>query len=391
MDTAIVGLQWGDEGKGKVVDYFLSHANHSHCIRFNGGNNAGHTVEKDGKTYKLSLIPTGILTPNILNVISRGVVVDPVHFLHEIKILKDAGIAVSPSNLIIDAGCALITPDHRRVDSEKNSAIGTTGRGIGPAYEDFYARRSLRVGDLALPDHVLEEKFKNFFTNYSQWLMDFRSTILPYVIFDSAKYYQDIDGKVLFEGAQGMMLDVFHGSYPYVTSSSTNPAFASVITGRHNITNIVGVTKAYSTRVGNGPFPTELHTGPEAEVLSTIGREVGTVTGRKRRVGWLDLAQVKRSCEISGCRSIVVTKLDVLDSLGEISVGIGPLANEWVQTDNHMQYKTFAGWQVNTRDVTSWEQLPNQAKQYLEFIEDFLNISVKFISTGPDSSSMISV
>lgn len=391
MDTAIVGLQWGDEGKGKVVDYLLSFNRHSHCIRFNGGNNAGHTVEKDGKTYKLSLIPTGILTPNVKNVISRGVVFDPVHFLHEIKILKDAGIAVSPNNLIIDAGCALITPDHRRIDSEKNSNIGTTGRGIGPAYEDFYARRSLRVGDLALPDHVLEEKFKNLFTNYSQWLMDFRRTILPYVIFDSAKYYQDVNGKVLFEGAQGMMLDVFHGSYPYVTSSSTNPAFASVVTGRHNITEIVGVTKAYSTRVGNGPFPTELNSGPAADVLSTVGREVGTVTGRKRRVGWLDLAQVKRSCEISGCRSIIVTKLDVLDSLSEIMVGIGPLANEWTPTKQDIQYKTFTGWQVNTQGLTRWNQLPNGAIQYLEFIEDFLNIPVQFVSTGPVSSSMIMI
>lgn len=390
MDTAVVGLQWGDEGKGKVIDYLLSQNAHSHCLRFNGGNNAGHTVEKNGKTYKLSLIPTGILTPGITNVITRGVVIDPVHLLHEIKILKDAGITVTADNLKIDAGCAVITPDHRRIDIESNGAIGTTGRGIGPAYEDFYARRSYRIGDVLLSDTLLEEKFKDLFANYPQWLLSFRDVIKPYILVNAAEYYQNIQESIMFEGAQGMLLDVFHGSYPYVTSSSTNPAFASVVTGRHVEKSVIGITKAYATRVGNGPFPTELLSGEVADVLSTVGKEVGTVTGRKRRVGWLDLAQVKRSCQISGCNAIIVTKLDVLDSLSEISIGIGPLDNDW-QDSNKPNYHIMRGWQEKTQGITSWADLPSKAKNYLEFIEDFLEIPIKYVSTGPNSTSTIEI
>lgn len=391
MDIAVVGLQWGDEGKGKVIDYLLAKNTHSHCLRFNGGNNAGHTVEKNGHTYKLSLIPTGILTQGIVNVITRGVVIDPIHLLHEIKTLNDAGVKVSPDNLKIDAGCAVITPNHRRIDTEKNANIGTTGRGIGPAYEDFYARRSLRIGDIACSDNFLEEKFKGLFPEYFEWLSSFRSAIMPYILFDAANYYQNIQESVLYEGAQGMMLDVFHGSYPYVTSSSTNPAFASVVTGRHKKKSVMGITKAYATRVGNGPFATELTSGPAADILSTIGKEVGTVTGRKRRVGWLDLAQVKRSCAISGCQSLIVTKLDVLDSLEEIAVGVGTFENEWQPTGLEKSYSMLPGWQTSTREITCWNDLPSQAKYYLEFIEDFLDIPIVYVSTGPNSNSMISI
>ena len=386
MDQSIVGLQWGDEGKGKIVDFLLGSNQYSYCLRFNGGNNAGHTVEKNGKTYKLSLIPTGILTNGITNVITRGVVVNPLHFLKEITSLRDAGIIVNTSNLVIDAGCALIMPHHQQSDIVNNGSIGTTGRGIGPAYEDLYARRAMRVGDLILSTQELITKF-SLSPEQVAWVRSFRDHLLPYVIYDAVDYYQKMSAPVLFEGAQGMMLDIFHGSYPYVTSSPANPAFASVITGRHQL-EVIGVTKAYATRVGNGPFATEILDGPVAETLSIVGKEVGTVTGRKRRVGWLDLSQVKRSCEIAGCKTIVITKLDVLDSLEEIKVAISSDTNSWTATDS-VQYHTLPGWKASTRGVRHWHSLPSAAQQYIDFIGKFLGKTVKYVSTGPDSNEIL--
>lgn len=405
MDYAVVGLQWGDEGKGKIVDCLINHAlpfKVDHVVRFNGGNNAGHTIVKGGKTYKLSLIPSGVLTENTTNYISRGVAFDPLHFINELAYLKENGVDVRPylssdtrasdahttSYLHIDMGCPVITPIHRVIDEIENKSIGTTCRGIGPAYSDFYARRARRVEDLLLSDEAFEQKFPNCTEATRLMVRTVRDIIRPYVDpFFCFDVYEN--ESVLFEGAQGMMLDVFHGTYPYVTSSPANPAFASVVTGYHpkNLTTI-GVTKAYATRVGSGPFQTELTEGLVAETLGSVGQEFGTVTGRKRRVGWLDLVQLKQSSKIAGTTTLALTKLDVLDTLEEIKVCTRVAKHPG--TDQHyFEYETLPGWRTSTKNITSWDQLPSNAKDYVQFIERYVGIGISLISTGPSSESVI--
>jgi len=286
--------------------------------------------------------------------------------------LNHSGISVNSKNLIIDSGCALILSGHKENDLKNNQDLGTTGRGIGPAYEDLYGRRSIRVGDL--PNINVE----NCPIEALGLLKQVKDAILPYVSSDIMNFYSSINEPVLYEGAQGMMLDVFHGSYPYVTSSSTNPAFASVVTGRHKTSSVIGVMKAYSTRVGNGPFPSEITSDPIGKILQTNGREIGTVTGRSRRVGWLDLHQVKECIKLSNCNSIILTKIDVLDTLETIQINKGS-----------ERFEIFPGWLSSTKDITQYAELPNNARQYIEFIEKYLEIPVDFVSTGPDSSSVI--
>lgn len=405
MDYAVVGLQWGDEGKGKIVDCLINHAlpfKVDYVVRFNGGNNAGHTIVKNGKTYKLSLIPSGVLTENTTNYISRGVAFDPLHFIKELTYLRENGVEVRPylsfdnpasdvhttSYLHVDMGCPVITPVHRYVDEMENKSIGTTCRGIGPAYSDYYARRAIRVEDLLLTDEAFEDKFPDCSEATFSMVRDVRDKIRPYVDpYFNFNVYED--ERVLFEGAQGMMLDVFHGTYPYVTSSPANPAFASVVTGYHpkNLTTI-GVTKAYATRVGSGPFYTELTEGPVAETLGSVGQEFGTVTGRKRRVGWLDLCQLRQSSKIAGTTTLALTKLDVLDTLREIKV-CTQVTKHLGSDEYDFNYMTFPGWRTSTKNMTSWEQLPPLAKEYVEFIERFVGIGISIISTGPSSESVI--
>jgi adenylosuccinate synthase len=388
VNYTVVGLQWGDEGKGKIVDLITDYTRVDWVVRFNGGNNAGHTVVRDGKTYKLSLIPTGILTPGVKNFISRGVAFDPQHFIKEIAYLKENGIDVSVPEyprLRVDEGCPVITPAHRYVDEMQNSSIGTTCRGIGPAYSDYYARSGIRVKDLLLSDAEFRQQFPDHSENTYEMVQSVREQIRPYVV---QGFEPDKNENVLFEGAQGMMLDIFHGTYPYVTSSPAHPAFAFVVAGsqRSPTHHIVGVTKAYATRVGNGPFDTELTDGPVAEILSSVGKEVGTVTGRKRRVGWLDLTQLKKSAQIAGVTVLAVTKLDVLDTLDEIQVCV---ENDTTDGEPRLKYKKFPGWKTSTKGLTDWTQLPLKAQVYIRFIERFVGCHVWLVSTGPESSSMI--
>jgi len=401
MDYAVVGLQWGDEGKGKIVDCLINHAlPNKICdvVRFNGGNNAGHTIVKNGKTYKLSLIPTGALTNGMRNTISRGVAFDPLYFIKELNYLKDNGIEVMPmyseqsergelknihttSYLNIDEGCPIITPMHRHIDQKENGSIGTTCRGIGPAYSDYYARKAIRVRDLLLTAKQFKEQFPHCDEATYQMIEEVRTTINPFISEYPIFSYEV--KSVLFEGAQGMMLDVFYGTYPYVTSSPANPAFASVVTGYHpKELCTIGVIKAYATRVGNGPFNTEITEGPAADVLSNVGKEVGTVTGRKRRVGWLDLTGFHEITRIANVKTLALTKLDVLDSLNEINVCVN-------STDSDSQYMTLPGWKTSTRGITNYNDLPQNAKAYVDFIEKFTGYGITMISTGPESDSVI--
>lgn len=405
MDYAVVGLQWGDEGKGKIVDCLINHAlPNKICdvVRFNGGNNAGHTIVKNGKTYKLSLIPSGALTNAMRNTISRGVAFDPLYFIKELNYLKDNGINVKPmyicsvteqtelevndhihttSYLEIDEGCPIITPMHRHIDQKENGSIGTTCRGIGPAYSDYYARKAIRVRDLLLTAKQFKEQFPHCDEATYQMIEEVRTTISPFI--SDFSFFSHDDESVLFEGAQGMMLDVFHGTYPYVTSSPANPAFASVVTGYHpKELCTIGVIKAYATRVGNGPFNTEITEGPAADVLSNVGKEVGTVTGRKRRVGWLDLTCLSEIARIANVKTLALTKLDVLDSLNEINVYVNPIRPD-------SQYRTLPGWKTSTRGITNYNDLPQNAKAYIDFIEKFTGYGISMISTGPESDSVI--
>ena len=388
---SVIGLQWGDEGKGKIVDYLTSYNTERYVlpyagVRFNGGNNAGHTVVRDGKTYKLSLIPTSILSPGTENFISMGVVVDIGHFAKEVLYLQENGVHVSPDNLSVDPGCPLILPTHIYNDQIQNKErIGSTCRGIGPAYCDFYARKALRVSDLFLSTVQLLEKFPEISQHTIDFLDLHREHILPYIKKVSLdNRFEDI----LFEGAQGMMLDVFHGTYPYVTSSPAHPAFGFVVTGFMPSSidySVVGVTKAYATRVGEGPFPTELIDDPVANVLSSVGKEVGTVTGRQRRVGWLDLTQLKYAADVSGTSFIALTKIDVLDTLEEIYVGI-----EGDGVEKPIRYERVKGWCTNTAGIRDVGDLPSRTLDYASLIEEFTGREIAYISTGRDSRDIVS-
>jgi adenylosuccinate synthase len=418
--VVVVGAQWGDEGKGKVVDYLA--ASFDYTARCQGGHNAGHTVLWNGKRFILQLVPSGILREGKKAVIGPGVVFDPHAFLAEIDALAKAGVDVS-GRLFVSNRAHLIFPYHRQLDQASEAAradgkIGTTSRGIGPAYEDKMGRRGLRVADLLDPegfrrklDGVIREKTAISEAAYGQPLdaagvadnyLAMAERIRGYVADTAAILWRAADqgSSLLFEGAQGTMLDIDHGTYPYVTSSSATSGGASTGLGfpPTRITDVVGVTKAYTTRVGNGPFPTEM---PELEAgeVRKLGAEFGAVTGRPRRCGWLDLVMLRYAVRLNGINSLVVTKLDVFDTQREIQVAVGyrykgsPLtempAEAEVLAQVTPEYRTLPGWCSRTSGIDHPEALPQAARDYLHYISDQLGVEIGMISTGPEREATI--
>ncbi|MDU4912606.1 adenylosuccinate synthase [Clostridium baratii] len=412
----VIGAQWGDEGKGKMTDYLAEEADV--VVRFQGGNNAGHTVVVGDKEYKLRLIPSGILYDDKINVIGNGVVVDPKALFEEIEYLEGVGVNITPEKLIISDRAHLIMPYHKVLDKLKEKArgkndIGTTGRGIGPCYTDKFERCGIRVCDL-MHENVFREKLeqnieaKNAYItkvlggeplNYEEILKEYlelAKKLRPFVADTSVKVYDSIlaDKTVLFEGAQGMLLDIDYGTYPYVTSSNTTAggvASGSGI-GPRMITNAVGIAKAYTTRVGKGPFPTELD-NEVGEWIREKGHEYGVNTGRSRRCGWLDLVILKTSVRVSGLTSLAVTKIDTLAGLDKIKVCVGykfngeiidyfPASLEDLALCEPV-YEEFDGWDDSVANARSYDELPENAKKYIERIEEFTGTRVSIVSVGP--------
>ena len=420
-NVVVVGSQWGDEGKGKIVDWLSREADV--VIRFQGGHNAGHTLVIDGVTYKLRLLPSGIVRKNKISIIGNGVVVDPWALLDEIEEIKSKGVDISEKNLILSEAASLILPFHREMDEIREDAagkakIGTTRRGIGPAYEDKVGRRSIRVMDLVSEknlDHRLEtvlmhhnairkglgkeiyqkDKLKEDLLKIAPEILKFSQPVWKKI--DEFKFQKK---KILFEGAQGILLDVDHGTYPFVTSSNTVAASAAIGSGcgPNSINYVLGITKAYTTRVGEGPFPTELKDEIGKE-LGTKGKEFGTVTSRKRRCGWFDGVLVRQTIKISGINGIALTKLDVLDNLEEVKICIAydldgkkmdylPAA-----VDDQLKvkpvYRTFKGWKTSTNGIKKFDDLPENAKKYINELEKFIETKVSSISTGPERNDTI--
>ena len=422
-NVAVVGSQWGDEGKGKIVDWLSEQADV--VIRFQGGHNAGHTLVIDGVTYKLRLLPSGIVRKNKVSIIGNGVVVDPWALLDEIKEIGEKGVNVNSENFMISEAAILILQFHREMDEIREDAagkskIGTTRRGIGPAYEDKVGRRSIRVMDLR-SEKNLNQRLETVLLHHNairkglgkkifekNQLKDDLLKIAPEILKYSAPVWLKIDQfkkqkkKILFEGAQGILLDVDHGTYPFVTSSNTVASSAATGTGcgPNSIHYVLGITKAYTTRVGEGPFPTEL-VDKIGELLGTRGKEFGTVTSRKRRCGWFDGVLVRQTIKISGIDGIALTKLDVLDELDEIKMCVEydlngkkidylPAAVE-DQLKIKPIYKTFDGWKTSTNGVKNINHLPENAKKYLFAIEDFIGAKISSISTSPERDDTILV
>ena len=419
MFYTVVGTQWGDEGKGKIVDWLSSKADV--VVRFQGGNNAGHTIVIDKKTYKLNLLPSGIIRGKKC-IIGNGVVLDPFALIEEIKNLKSQGLIINNKNLIIAENTCLILPIHKVIDEinelERGSeTIGTTKKGIGPAYEDKIGRRSIRLCDLN-NSQLLEKKLLeiiNFHTPrlkrydkkiYIDQILKSLIELSDFLISFSSpvwKVINEIGEKnkfILFEGAQGALLDIDFGTYPYVTSSNTSAGqiFSGTGFGIKKNHTIFGITKAYTTRVGSGPFPTELH-DDIGEHLGEKGMEFGTVTMRKRRCGWFDANLVKQSVKISGITNIVLTKLDVLDEINVINICVGyelegkqydylPF-NESDQSNVKPIYKSLPGWQQSTYGIKEWQDLPEKAKDYISFIEKLVDTKISIISTGPERTQTI--
>ena len=420
-NIVVVGSQWGDEGKGKIVDWLSDQADV--VIRFQGGHNAGHTLVIDGVTYKLRLLPSGIVRKNKISIIGNGVVVDPWALLEEIKEIKSKGVDVNENNFIISESANLILPFHREMDEIREDAagkrkIGTTRRGIGPAYEDKVGRRSIRVMDLRSESN-LDHRLENVLLHHNairkglgkkiykkDELKKELLKIAPEILKFSQPVWLKIDEfkkqgkKILFEGAQGILLDVDHGTYPFVTSSNTVAASAATGTGcgPSTINYVLGITKAYTTRVGEGPFPTEL-TDDIGEQLGFRGKEFGTVTSRKRRCGWFDGVLVRQTIKISGIDGIALTKLDVLDELDEIKMCVQyelegkkmdylPAAVE-DQVKIKPIYKKFKGWKSPTRGIKNIDILPENAKKYIYAIEDFIGAKISSISTSPERDDTI--
>jgi len=427
-NVVVVGTQWGDEGKGKVVDWLTDHA--QGVVRFQGGHNAGHTLVIKGVKTALQLIPSGIMRDVVACYIGNGVVVDPTHLLAEIERLEGIGVEVR-SRLFVSESCPLILPFHVEVDKAREALretsgagkIGTTGKGIGPAYEDKVARRALRVQDLKHPER---------FAKKLRELLDLHNFALSGYLHSKPVEFQPIfdhavkvaeqlkpmmadvgyilhnanraGANLLFEGAQGTLLDIDHGTYPYVTSSNcvAGNASAGAGVGPDQLHYILGITKAYTTRVGSGPFPTELpmdEPGTVGNHLSVVGQERGTVTGRPRRCGWLDAALLKRSIIINGISGLCITKLDVLDGLKEIKVCVGyelngkridilPLDADDIVACKPI-YDTFPGWAETTAGITEWDKLPVNARKYLERVQEFIGAPVDMVSTGPDRDHTI--
>ncbi len=416
----VVGIQWGDEGKGKIVDYLSERADY--IVRFQGGNNAGHTLVIGDEEFKLSLLPSGIIRKNKVCIIGNGVVLNPFSLVEEIKKVRKRGIKVSSKNLIISESTNLILPLHVTIDITREKLkgtkkIGTTGRGIGPAYEDKIARRGIRVSDLKYEDYF-KNKVKNLVDFHNNWLkgvghkkiiasnisknlLNIADKILPHIgkSWELLNLAKKDNKNILFEGAQGVMLDIDHGTYPYVTSSNTVPSQAFIGSGFSSIkSNILGVVKAYTSRVGSGPFPTE-DFDDASKVMIEVGKEFGTVTGRKRRCGWLDTVMIKQACIISGVNSLVLTKLDILDSFKKLKVCVGYEFknkkinyfpnNEYEQGLCNPIYKIIDGWGTSTFGKTEWEDLPENAKNYIDQIEKLVGVKISIISTGPERSQTI--
>ena len=420
-NVAVVGSQWGDEGKGKIVDWLSDHADV--VVRFQGGHNAGHTLVIKGITYKLKLLPSGIVRPGKISIIGNGVVIDPWALLDEIKSIQKQGVKVSHENLIIAETANLILPYHKEMDEIREDTagkrkIGTTRRGIGPAYEDKVGRRAIRVMDLrsetnldqrldiVLQHHNAIRKGLNKRVYQKEELKKELMKLAPEILKFSQPVWKKIDEfkeqnkKILFEGAQGILLDVDHGTYPFVTSSNTVAANAATGSGcgPDTINNVLGITKAYTTRVGEGPFPTEL-TDSDGEKLGKRGHEFGTVTNRKRRCGWFDAVLVKQTIKVAGIKGVVLTKLDVLDDFDEIKVCIKydldgkeidyfPAAVE-DQKKVKPIYKIFQGWKSETKGSRSIEDLPDKAKEYINGIEDLVEAKLSCISTSPEREDTI--
>ena len=422
-NIVVVGTQWGDEGKGKIVDWLSSEADV--VVRFQGGHNAGHTLVVDGTTYKLRLLPSGIVRKNKISVIGNGVVVDPWALLDEIKEIKLKGIDVNTNNLMISESANLILPFHKEMDELREDAagkakIGTTRRGIGPAYEDKVGRRSIRLMDLT-SERNLDRRLEAALTHHNavrkglgkkgfkkdqlkKDLLKIAPDILKFSqpVWKKLDEYKSKGKKILFEGAQGILLDVDHGTYPFVTSSNTVASAAATGTGSgiNTINYVLGITKAYTTRVGAGPFPTELK-DKIGNLLGTRGKEFGTVTSRKRRCGWFDAVLVRQTIKISGVNGIALTKLDVLDELDEIKMCIAYELNgkqiDYLPAglDDQLKvkpiYETFPGWKKTTKGIRNVENLPDQAKKYIYALEDFIGAKISSISTSPEREDTILV
>ena len=419
-NVAVIGAQWGDEGKGKVVDWLASRADI--VVRFQGGHNAGHTLVVGNETYKLALLPSGIVRGK-LGVIGNGVVIDPEALLAEIEKVRVHGLEVTPSSLRIAENATLILPMHSALDRAREAArgdrkIGTTGRGIGPAYEDKAARRAIRLADLAEPQ-TLADKLDELLLHHNtllqglgaetfskaavlQRLLELAPKILPFAeaVWERLDEARRAGRRILFEGAQAVMLDVDHGTYPFVTSSNTVAATAAsgAGIGPGAVGFVLGIAKAYSTRVGSGPFPTEL-SDATGQLLGDRGNEYGTNTGRRRRCGWFDAVLVRQAVKVAGIHGLALTKLDVLDGLPELRVCTGyrirgerfrhlPAA-PGAQAAAEPEYETLDGWAQSTRGARSWADLPAQAVKYVRRIEELVEAPVTLLSTSPERDDTI--
>ena len=422
-NVAVVGSQWGDEGKGKIVDWLSERADV--VVRFQGGHNAGHTLVIDGVTYKLSLLPSGIVRPGKLSLLGNGVVIDPWALLEEIDTVSAQGVAVDPDRLRIAENAALILPLHRELDNLREAAsgsgrIGTTGRGIGPAYEDKVGRRAVRAGDLAHPE-VLRSRIGRVLQHHNALragmaaapvdgdalfdsLMDIAPRIAPFLerVWERLNRLRREGRRILYEGAQGAMLDVDHGTYPFVTSSNTVAGQAAIGSGQGPgaIGYVLGITKAYTTRVGAGPFPTEQDNETGAR-LGERGHEFGTVTGRPRRCGWFDAVMVRQAIKVGGVDGIALTKLDVLDGFERLRICTGYRLNgaliqhfpssESEQAAVEPVWEEIDGWSDSTRGARSWAELPATTVKYVRRIEELIETPVALLSTSPERDDTILV
>ncbi len=422
-NVAVVGAQWGDEGKGKIVDWLSERADV--VVRFQGGHNAGHTLVVGDVTYKLSLLPSGVVRSGKLSMIGNGVVVDPWALVDEIERLNGLGLAITPDSLKIADNATLILPLHVELDQAREVArgeqkIGTTGRGIGPAYEDKVGRRAVRLCDLANRD-TLGRRVDSLLLHHDalrrglgeppidrealiEALLAIAPKVLPYAdcVWQQLDVARQIGRRVLYEGAQGIMLDVDHGTYPYVTSSNTvaGQAAAGSGTGPRSLDTVLGIAKAYTTRVGSGPFPTELE-DEIGQLLGERGHEFGTVTGRRRRCGWFDAVLVRQAVKVAGIDGIAFTKLDVLDGLEELKICTGYRIDgrdlDYLPADDGQQaraeprYESVEGWQESTRGARSWADLPAAAVKYVRRVEELIGAPVHLLSTSPERDDTILV
>ncbi len=421
-NVTVIGAQWGDEGKGKIVDWLASRADA--VVRFQGGHNAGHTLVIDGNVFKLSLLPSGIVS-GTLSIIGNGVVLDPWALRSEVEKLESQGVSISDENFAIADNCPLILPLHRDLDGLRETAagkgkIGTTGRGIGPAYEDKVGRRAIRVCDLAHLDQLgpqldrlcahhdaLRAGFDQPPVDRDALIAELKE-IAPFVLRFAQPVWKRLNNvrkagaKILFEGAQGVLLDVDHGTYPFVTSSNTvsGTAASGSGLGPNSTGFVLGIVKAYTTRVGSGPFPTELD-DPDGVRLGERGHEFGTVTGRQRRCGWFDAVLVRQSCAISGVTGIALTKLDVLDGFEKVKICTGYRLNGKIldylpshaaeQAEVEPIYEEMDGWQETTAGARSWAELPAQAIKYIQRVQELIETPVALVSTSPEREDTILV